>query len=298
MVYLPLKASNGMIGVLALLPLNPARIALPEQQRLLETFVGQIALALERVNMAAEAHSAQIKMETEQLRNTLLSAISHDLRTPLAAIVGASSSLVRDDDKLDENARRELGQAIYDEAIRMAGLAKNLLDMARLQAGAIVLHRQWQPLEEVVGGALAGSSARMANHSVTVKLPRDLPLVNIDSLLIERVFVNLLENAAKYTPLGTLVEITAATEQKELVVTVADHGHGIPSGEEKRIFEKFYRIDSEGNQGGAGLGLAICRSIVEVHGGRMWADNLSTGGAAFHFTLPLTEPPLVEQEEV
>ncbi len=177
-----------MIGVLALLPLNPARIALPEQQRLLETFVSQIALALERVRLAAEAQRAQMKMETEQLRNTLLSAISHDLRTPLAAIVGASSSLLRDSDKLDAHARQELGQSIYEEAIRMAGLANNLLDMARLEAGAVVLNRQWQPLEEVVGGALAGMNSRMANHPVSVRLPRDLPLVEIDSLMIERVF--------------------------------------------------------------------------------------------------------------
>jgi two-component system sensor histidine kinase KdpD len=226
MVYLPLKASSGVVGVLTLLPLNPARIALPEQQRLLETFVSQIALALERVNLAEEAQSAQLKIETEQLRNTLLSAISHDLRTPLAAIVGASSSLIRDDDKLDEHARHELGQTIYDEAIRMAGLANNLLDMARLEAGAVVLNRQWQPLEEVIGGSLAGMTARLINHPVTIKLPRDLPLVEIDSLLIERVFANLLENAVKYTPGGTAIEITAVTEKKELVVTVADHGPG------------------------------------------------------------------------
>jgi len=297
-VYLPLQASSGMMGVLALLPLNPARIALPEQQRLLETFVSQIAMALERVRLATEAHSVQLKMETEQLRNSLLSAISHDLRTPLAAIVGASSSLVRDDDKLDDHARHELGQAIYDEAMRMAGLANNLLDMARLEAGAVVLNRQWQPLEEVVGGALAGLSVRMVNHPVTVKLPRDLPLVEIDSLLIERVFANLLENAVKYTPPGTVIEISAAKDQSDLVVTVSDQGHGIPAGEEQLIFEKFHRVASEGNQGGAGLGLTICRSIVEAHGGRIWADNLSTGGAAFHFTLPLTKPPLIEHEEV
>lgn len=297
MVYLPLKAASGMIGVLALFPLNPARISLPEQQRLLETFVSQVALALERVNLAAEAHSAQIKIETEQLRNTLLSAISHDLRTPLAAIVGASSSLIRDDDKLDEHDRHELGQAIYDEAIRMAGLANNLLDMARIQAGAIVLNRQWQPLEEVIGGALAGLSVRLENHPVTVKLPHDLPLVEIDSLLIERVFANLLENAVKYTPSGTAIEISASAEQKELVITVADKGHGIPAGEEKRIFEKFHRVASEGNQGGAGLGLAICRAIVDAHGGRIWADNVLSGGAAFHFSLPLSEPPMIEQEE-
>jgi two-component system sensor histidine kinase KdpD len=298
MVYIPLNASSGMIGVLALLPLNPARIALPEQQRLLETFVSQIALALERVKLAMEAQRAQLKMETEQLRNTLLSAISHDLRTPLAAIVGASSSLVRDSDKLDNHARRELGQAIYDEAVRMAGLANNLLDLARLEAGAVVLNRQWQPLEEVVGGALAGMSTRMANHPVSVKLPHDLPLVEIDSLLIERVFANLLENAVKYTPSGTPIEISAAVDRNDMVVTVSDQGPGIPAGEEKRIFEKFHRVATEGSQGGAGLGLTICLSIMEAHGGRIWADNLPSGGAAFHFTLPLTEPPLIESEEV
>ena len=297
-VYLPLNASSGMIGVLALLPLNPARIALPEQQRLLETFTSQIALALERVRLAAEAQSTQLRMETEQLRNTLLSALSHDLRTPLAAIVGASGSLIRDDDRLDVHARHELGQAIYDEAIRMTGLANNLLDMARLEAGAVVLNRQWQPLEEVVGGALAGLSARMVNHPVTVKLARDLPLVEIDSMLIERVFVNLLENAVKYTQPETPIEISATTDQNELVVTVSDQGHGIPAGEEERIFEKFHRVASEGNQGGAGLGLTICRAIVEAHGGRMWADNLPTGGAAFHFAFPLNEPPMIEQEEI
>ena len=297
LVYLPLKASSGMMGVLALLPLNPARLALPEQQRLLETFTSQITLALERVRLASEAQSAQLKIETEQLRNTLLSAISHDLRTPLAAIVGASSSLIRHGDKLDEHARRELGQAIYDESLRMSGLANNLLDMARLEAGAVVLNRQWQPLEEVVGGALAGMSTRMVNHPVLVKLSHDLPLVEIDSLLIERVFANLLENAVKYTPPGTRIEIFGTSDRNELVVTVSDHGHGIPAGEEKQIFEKFHRVASEGNQGGAGLGLTICRSIVEAHGGRIWADNSPFGGAAFHFTLPLTEPPLIELEE-
>jgi two-component system sensor histidine kinase KdpD len=297
MVYLPLKASSGMTGVLALLSLNPARIALPEQQRLLETFTSQIAQALERVRLASEAHSAQLKVETEQLRNTLLSAISHDLRTPLAAIVGASSSLIRNSGKLDDDVRYELGQTIYDEATRMAGLANNLLDMARLEAGAVVLNLQWQPLEEVVGGALASMSTRMVNHPVTVKLPRDLPMVEIDSMMIERVFSNLLENAVKYTPAGTFIEISAATDHNELVVTVSDHGHGIPAGEEERIFEKFHRVASEGNKGGAGIGLTICRSIVEVHGGRIWADNLPSGGAAFHFALPLTEPPSIEHEE-
>jgi two-component system sensor histidine kinase KdpD len=220
------------------------------------------------------------------------------LRTPLAAIVGASSSLVRNGDRLDTPARHELSLTIYDEAIRMASLANNLLDMARLQAGAVVLHLQWQPLEEVVGGALAGLTGRMTNHPLTINLPHNLPMVEIDSLLIERVFVNLLENAVKYTQPGTPIEISAATGANELVVTISDQGRGIPAGEEKRIFEKFHRIAREGNQGGAGLGLAICRSIVEAHGGRIWADNLPFGGASFHFALPLTEPPLIEDEEL
>ncbi len=297
MLYLPLKASSGTVGVLVLLPLNPARIAMPEQQRLLETFVSQIGLALERVKLATEAQNAQVKMETEQLRNSLLSAISHDLRTPLAAIVGASSSLIRDGDKLDGQARHELGQAIYDEATRMSGLANNLLDMARLQVGAIALNRQWQPLEEVVGASLTGMNTRLADHPVTVHLPRDLPLVEIDGLLIERVFANLVENAVKYTPSGTPIEISAVSDGDEIVVTVADRGPGIPPGEEQRIFEKFHRVASEGNQGGAGLGLTICRSIVEAHRGRIWAENRSGGGAAFHFDLPLSEPPSIEQEE-
>jgi two-component system sensor histidine kinase KdpD len=179
----------------------------------------------------------------------------------------------------------------------MAGLANNLLDMARLEAGAVILNRQWQPLEEVVGAALAGLSSRLVNHPVSVHLPQELPLVEIDSLLIERVFANLLENAVKYTPPGTGIEIYATSGQHELVVTVADHGHGIPAGEEQRIFEKFHRVAREGNQGGAGIGLTICRSIVEAHNGRIWADNVPTGGAAFHFALPLTEQPVVEQEE-
>ena len=238
-------------------------------------------------------------METEQLRNSLLSAISHDLRTPLAAIVGASSSLVQDSDKLSSDARQELGLAIYDEALRMSGLANNLLDMARLQAGAVILNRQWQPLEEVVGGALAGLTSRIINHPVTIKLPHDLPLVEIDGLLIERVFANLLENAVKYTLDGTQIEISAANNQNELVVTVSDQGPGIPAGEEEHIFEKFHRVATEGNQGGAGLGLTICRSIVEAHGGRIWAENLPSGGAAFYFALPLTEPPsIIEFEEI
>jgi two-component system sensor histidine kinase KdpD len=169
--------------------------------------------------------------------------------------------------------------------------------MARLEAGAVVLNRQWQPLEEVLGAALAGLTARLLNNPVSVKLPSNLPLVEIDSQLIERVFANLLENAVKYTPFGTAIEISAKAAQKELLITIEDKGHGIPVGEEKRIFEKFHRVANEGNQGGAGLGLAICRAIVEAHGGRIWADNSSHGGAIFHFTLPLTEPPLIEQEE-
>jgi two-component system sensor histidine kinase KdpD len=276
---------------------RPARASDTEGREHAQAICALLAQALWRLRLAASVQAAQSEAQRHQLQSTFLAAVSHDLRTPLAAIVGASSSLVRNDALLDAAARRELGQSIYEEATRMAGLANNLLDMARLEAGSVVFNRQWQPLEEVVGAGLAGMSSRMGNHPVTVKLPNDLPLIEIDGMMLERVFANLLENAVKYTPSGTAIEISAAASARELVVTVSDHGPGIPAGEKERIFEKFHRVAREGNQGGAGLGLTICRSIVEAHGGRMWADSSSFGGAAFHFTLPLSEPPLIEQEE-
>jgi two-component system sensor histidine kinase KdpD len=297
-VYFPIEGASGPLGVLALLPSSLRRVFLPEQQRLLETFLNQIALALERVRLAEAAHNAQIKVETESLRNSLLAGISHDLRTPLAAIVGAASSLAEEPERLSPQAQRELARTIYDEGQRMATLANNILDMARLDAGAVKLNREWVPLEEIVGGVLTRLRARLEGRAVKIDLPKDAPLVNLDAVLIEQVLMNIMENALKYTPAGTAVEISARFSPEGVGVTVADEGPGIPPGLEEKLFDKFYRASPERAQSGVGLGLTICRAIVEAHGGTIRAENRSPHGAAFRFTLPRDEaPPAIEGEE-
>jgi two-component system sensor histidine kinase KdpD len=296
--YLPLAGSEATIGVLAILPANPLRVFVPEQQKLLETFASQIALALERAQLGASAKVSELEAESERLRNALLAAISHDLRTPLASIVGASSSLAERGERMSEPDRAELVRAIHAEAQRMAGLIDNVLDMARLQSGAASLHRQWHPVEELVGATVKRLERTLAAHRVQTHIPPDLPLVNVDGGLIGQVLANLLENAAKYTPRGTTISISAETGQEEIVVSVADEGPGLPPGEEERIFDKFHRAAPEGPQSGVGLGLSICKAIVQAHGGIIAAENLPAGGAVFRFTLPLVgEPPQVSGDD-
>jgi two-component system sensor histidine kinase KdpD len=291
-LYLPLVGSRGPVGVLAV-RLEPGRRALgTDPMHLLETFANQAALALERALLAREAHRSRLAAEEENLRNALLAAVSHDLRTPLASISGAASSLAFSEDRLPPAARRELVLTIHEEAERMTRLANNLLDMGRLQARGVVLRREWQPLEEVFGAALHQLDLHLKDREVVLRLPADLPLVPIDDVLIERVLVNLLENASRYTPAGSPIELAASAGAGEVVVEVLDRGPGLQAGEESRIFEKFFRGETTHSRRGIGLGLAVARSIVEVHGGRIWAENREGGGAAFRFTLPLKgEPP-------
>ena len=294
-LHLPLVGSRGPVGVLAL-RLEPDRPALrTDQLHLLETFASQTALALERALLAREAHRERLAVEGEKFRNALLSAVSHDLRTPLAAIAGAASSLAQSDDRLDASARKELVLTIHEEAERMNRLAGNLLDMARLQASSVVLHREWQPLEEVFGAALHELESRLGQREVVLGVPDSLPPVPIDEVLVERVLVNLLENALRYTPAGSPIELRASAAPGEIVVEVLDRGPGLVPGEEERIFEKFFRGESARSRRGAGLGLAVSRAIVEAHGGTIRAENRAGGGAAFRFTLPVTggppEPP-------
>lgn len=296
-LFLPLKGSTETLGVLAVAPRELRQVMLPEQRHLLETFASQVALALERVHLARRAAEAQLHMETERLRNSLLSSISHDLRTPLAAIVGASSSLSEEDTKLTPESRRALSRDILEASRRMSALVTNVLEMARLQSGTIQLKLEWYPLEEVIGGVLTRLKERLAEHPVSVDLAEDLPWVSMDGSLIEQVLVNLVENAVKYTPRGTPIEIDAKLDGEEVVVEVADRGPGLPPGTEERVFEKFYRAQEEGSQGGVGLGLAICRAIVEAHGGRIWAENRPGGGASFKFSLPAGgAPPDIARE--
>ena len=222
------------------------------------------------------------------MRNALLSAVSHDLRTPLTAITGAASAALDDDTRLDATTRRELLESIRDEAERLNRLVNNLLDVTRLESGSLQLRREWIPLEEIVGVALARFAGPLRDRKVTTRLPEDLPPVHVDGLLLGQVFINLVENAAKHTPAGLPVEIDAHREDDRVVVDVADRGPGLPKGEERRIFDKFY---GGGATAGAGLGLTICRAIVEAHGGRIWAENRPGGGAIFRFSVSAGEPP-------
>jgi two-component system sensor histidine kinase KdpD len=285
--YVPLAGAQGRIGVLALQPTSLRRLFIPEQQRLLETFASQVALALERARLGAAAHASELATESERLRNALLASISHDLRTPLASIVGASSSLLERGDKVADADRAELLRAINEEAQRMAGLIDNVLDMARIQAGAASLNLEWQPLEELVGATLKRLERRLAGHRVAVHVPDDLPLVHVDGVLIGQVLANLLDNAVKYTPPGTQISISAEADADQVRVSVADEGPGLPPGEEKRVFEKFHRAAPEGAQSGVGLGLSIAKAILQAHGGAIEAENLPAGGAVFRFSLPL-----------
>jgi two-component system sensor histidine kinase KdpD len=290
-LYLPLVASRGTVGVLGIEPPTGVELAAPEQVHLLETFAAQTALAVERVALAEEAQQARLRSETERLRSSLLSAVSHDLRTPLAAITGSASALVEGGDRLDPSTRRELAQAIQDEADRLGRLVQNLLDMTRLESGGIQAGKDWHSLEEVVGSALARMETALGERPVVTALPPDLPLVPMDPLLVEQVLINLLDNAVKYTPPDTPVEISAVVEDHAVAVTVADRGPGLGPGEAERVFEKFVRGRAGASRSGAGLGLAIARGIVEAHGGGMTAEARAGGGARFRFWLPLPGPP-------
>ncbi len=244
-----------------------------------------------RVRRHAEvAQDARVRAETERLRNALLTSVSHDLRTPLAAITGAATTMLEDGSRLDPRAQRELLESVREEADRLNRLVQNLLEMTRLESGVLALHRDWHPLEEIVGAALGRLTRSLGARKIAVTLPSDLPLVAIDDVLIEQVLVNLLDNAVKYTPGDSPICIAATAADGVVTVEVADRGPGLPPGHEDQVFEKFYRGASNG-RGGAGLGLAICRGIVQAHGGRIWAESLGEGGAVFRFTLPSTETP-------
>jgi two-component system sensor histidine kinase KdpD len=245
----------------------------------------QFALAMERAELAEETQKARREVEVEQLRSSLLSSVSHDLRTPLAVITGAASTLLESPSSVDEATRRELVQTILEESERLNRLIRNLLDMTRLESGAVKVNKEWLPLEEVVGAVLNRSEPRLKTRDVRTKLPDDLPLVPFDAVLIDVVLTNLLENAMKYG--ADPIEINATLLPAELVVEVSDRGPGLPPGEEARVFEKFQRAASDAEATGVGLGLAICRAIVAAHGGRIWAENRPGGGASFRFALPI-----------
>jgi len=237
----------------------------------------------------AAAMNAEIAIQREQTRNSLLSAVSHDIRTPLASIYGSATSLLEEEERLTARARHELIESIAEEASRLNRLLGKLLEMTRLDAGA-ELKRDWYPLEEIIGAALTRLEPALRGRAVTTNLPAELPLIYVDDVLMEQVFVNLFENAGNYTPQGTPIEVAAIKDETRLVVSIRDFGPGIPVGDEDRIFEKFFRGKTDGVRG-AGLGLAICRAIIQRHGGAIYASNRPDGGATITFDLPLTGVP-------
>jgi two-component system sensor histidine kinase KdpD len=288
--YLPLTLGDVTVGVIGLVPAEPATLRDPVNRQMLETLCGQTAQALHRVQLAHEAQSAELRARTEELRSSLLSSVSHDLRTPLAAVTGAASTLLVRGDLLSSRDRADLAQAIHEEAARLGRLVANLLDMTRLESGALVLKKEWIPLEEPLGAALGQLETQLATRKLEVEIPADLPLVPMDASLVEQLLINLVENALKYAKSGP-IEVCGRTTPEGVEITVADRGPGVPAGSEGRLFEKFYRATPGGGARGAGLGLAICRAIVTAHDGHISVANRDGGGTMFTVRLPITGTP-------
>ncbi|MGC2459802.1 MAG: sensor histidine kinase KdpD [Steroidobacteraceae bacterium] len=286
-LYLPLAGSERAFGVLAVLPENPRRVTLPEQYRLLETFAAQIGLALERADFAAHAQAAEVRAETEAIRNALLASISHDLRTPLATIAGGAATLAGNLDALSDADRGALASSVSEEAMRMSERITTLLDLVRLETGAIQPRFDLYALDELVGSVLHRLEQPLRRHRVRIELPESLPLLRVDGRLIEQVLENLLDNASKYTPAGSEIRISAQVLSRQVEVSVEDDGPGLAVADPEILFEKFQRGAPEGAVGGIGLGLAICRTILALHKGRIWAENRAPHGTAFRFTVPL-----------
>lgn len=294
-LYLPLKAPLRVRGVLVIEPSSPRLLLIPEQRRLLDTFAALAAIALERIHFVSVAQDTLVKMESERLRSSLLAALSHDLRTPLTALVGMAETL-----SLElvaaQSSHAEKADVIREQALRTSKMVNNLLEMAKLQSGEVKPRKDWQSLEEIVGSALKSLESALAKHPVQLQLPSDLPLVHCDAAMMERVLVNLLENATKYTSAGTIIGVSARRDDNVLRVEVWDDGPGLPAGQERAIFGQFVRGQKESAVPGVGLGLAICEAVVNAHDGKIWAENRAPHGARFIFTLPLDEQPTVEPE--
>ena len=291
---LPLKSAARTWGLLVVEPENLRQLMIPEQQRLLETFTLLVASALERLTLTASEEQARLTSERESLRNSLLAALSHDLRTPLTVLFGQAEILTLD---LASEGSKHAPQAneIRQHVLNTTRLVNNLLDMARIQSGGFNLHKEWLTLEEVVGSALRMLEPSLGGQHVQLDLPDPLQLVHVDGPLFERVLINLLENAHKYAGARADIGIRAEADARQLSLEVWDNGPGIPAGQEQAIFDKFARGNKESAIPGVGLGLAICQAIVDVHGGTISASNRPEGGASFRVTLPGETPPELEE---
>jgi two-component system sensor histidine kinase KdpD len=293
-LFVPMIGAQRTVGALGIRPNDPDCFQDPEQREMLETCASLIALSIERDQSFIEAQQAQVQVQSEQLRNSLLSAVSHDLRTPLATIAVTASSLLEDSTDQSRPLKLEMVQTVVDESSRLARQVDNLLGMARLNSGPVILHRDWEALEELVGVALKRLRRELKDHVVGVQIGDDFPLLWVAGDLVELVLVNLLENAVRYTPPGSRIEIAADRCGERAEIRVADNGPGLPAGSESKVFDKFFRgrmLIADG-QRGIGLGLSICQAILQAHGGQIRAANRGAGGAEFTISLPIVPSSL------
>jgi two-component system sensor histidine kinase KdpD len=297
-LFIPLKSKRGKLGLLSVAFSDPERHLTPEQAHLLEALVDQVAVAIERTNLAQDIEEVRVVTETERLRSALLSSVSHDLRTPLVSIIGSATSLASKDAKLKESDRAHLVETILDESERLNRYVQNLLDMTRLGYGALQPNREWSDLREVAGRAVKQVGKLARGQNIALALGSDLPPVLIDPVLIEQVLVNLLDNAIKYSPSGTTIAVEAERAAETMIVRVTDEGPGIPPDAREAVFDMFYRVRAGDKQAaGTGLGLSICRGLVEAHGGKIAAKPGKGGrGTTIEFTLPLSAMPAVPED--
>ncbi|HXE13738.1 MAG TPA: ATP-binding protein, partial [Bryobacteraceae bacterium] len=290
-LFMPMRTGRGTVGVVGLDSDKPGALLTPDQRRLFDALADQAALAIERVNLAQDIDRNRLNAETERLRSALLTSISHDLRTPLASILGAASSLKTYGATLDDTAKQELLGSVLEEAERLNRFIANLLDMTRLESGAIAPRLELIDLSDVIGSALHRAAKVLAQHDVKLSLPPDLPMLKLDPVLFEQALFNLLDNAAKYSPTGSHVAVAAELVGSHVRLSVSDSGAGIPPADVERIFDKFYRVQASDNKrAGTGLGLAISRGFIESMGGTLFASNRADGsGALFIITLPVPE---------
>lgn len=288
-LYLPLQSDNKIGGVLGIHSGDPDIYFEPEQIRLLEAFASLASMAVVRVQLAEQAREAQTLAESERLRTALFNSLSHDLRTPLASIIGAVTGLQESDEVYSPEARRDLLQSIQQGALRMSRFVHNLLDMARLESGLVQPNKEWYDIQDIIGVAVGRLDESLGSRPVNIDIDEGLPLVKVDFTLIEQVLVNLLDNALKYSEPGKEIDIKAVRLEREVEISVSNRGLEIPEDDLERIFDKFYRLKSPLLVSGTGLGLAICKGFVEAHGGKIWASNKKDGGVVIKLTLPLED---------
>jgi two-component system sensor histidine kinase KdpD len=292
----PLRANDRTIGVLADADRRDRRPFTAEERTVIATFADQAAVALDRLSLLREAQRAEVLARTDELKSALMSAVSHDLKTPIASIMASVTSLLEKDIHWDEDTQRDFLQGIYDEAKRLNRLVSNLLDISRIEGGALHPEKDWYSVEEVVHTVVQRLEPRLAGNTLTVDVEPNLPLALFDYTEIDQVLTNLVENALKYTPSGSSIRISARRVEDYLEVSVEDNGPGVPAEYLGRLFDKFYRAGQRKGSSGTGLGLAIAKGFIEAHGGSIRATNRSAGGLRVTFTLPLATPPNASSE--